>query len=139
MQNIIKEIQSMLISQFGYPWNVAYDNSIATIRMTYNVREHGVEYKMNAEFKIDQDEDAVRFVIFTSTPLNLLFVKEMTLNYLNMDVVCDEENGETVAKGIQTFIDRDIISNRPYAVMLYIIRPYMAAMENALIKYRIWN
>lgn len=33
MENIIKEIQSMLISQFGYPWNVEYDSSVATVSM----------------------------------------------------------------------------------------------------------
>ena len=53
MENIIKEIQSMLISQFGYPWNVEYDSSVATVSMVCNVREHGIEYKMNAEFIID--------------------------------------------------------------------------------------
>lgn len=136
MQNIIKEIQSMLISQFGYPWILDENNSTLIVRMVYNVSENSVEYKMNARFIIDQDEEAVRFEILTSTPLNLLFVKEMTLNYLNMDVVCDEENGETVAKGIQTFIDKDIISNRPYAVVLYIVKPYIEAMKNALVKYR---
>ena len=136
MQNIIKEIQSMLISQFGYPWILDENNSTLIVRMVYKVSENSVEYKMNARFIIDQDEEAVRFEILTSTPLNLLFVKEMTLNYLNMDVVCDEENGETVAKGIQTFIDKDIISNRPYAVVLYIVKPYIEAMKNALVKYR---
>ena len=136
MQNIIKEIQSMLISQFGYPWILDENNSTLIVRMVYNVSENSVEYKMNARFIIDQDEEAVRFEILTSTPLNLLFVKEMTLNYLNMDVVCDEENGETVAKGIQRFIDKDIISNRPYAVVLYIVKPYIQAMKNALVKYR---
>ena len=136
MQNIIKEIQSMLISQFGYPWILDENNSTLIVRMVYNVSENSVEYKMNARFIIDQDEEAVRFEILTSTPLNLLFVKEMTLNYLNMDVVCDEENGEKVAKGIQTFIDKDIISNRPYAVVLYIVKPYIEAMKNALVKYR---
>ena len=136
MQNIIKEIQSMLISQFGYPWILDENNSTLIVRMVYNVSENSVEYKMNARFIIDQDEEAVRFEILTSTPLNLLFVKEMTLNYLNMDVVCDEENGETVAKGIQTFIDKDIISNWPYAVVLYIVKPYIEAMKNALVKYR---
>ena len=139
MENIIKEIQSMLISQFGYPWNVEYDSSVATVSMVWNVREHGIEYKMNAEFIIDQDEDSVRFEILTSTPLNLMFVKDMTFNYLDMDVVCDEENKDTVAKGIQTLIDKDIILNRSYAVMVHIVRPYIEAMENALIKYRIWN
>lgn len=139
MENIIKEIQSMLISQFGYPWNVEYDSSVATVSMVCNVREHGIEYKMNAEFIIDQDEDSVRFEILTSTPLNLMFVKDMTFNYLDMDVVCDEENKDTVAKGIQTLIDKDIILNRSYAVMVHIVRPYIEAMENALIKYRIWN
>ena len=65
MENIIKEIQSMLISQFGYPWNLEYDSSVATVSMVCNVREHGIEYKMNAEFIIDQDEDSVRFEILT--------------------------------------------------------------------------
>ena len=68
-----------------------------------------------------------------------MFVKDMTFNYLDMDVVCDEENKDTVAKGIQTLIDKDIILNRSYAVMVHIVRPYIEAMENALIKYRIWN
>lgn len=136
VKEIASKIQSMMIAQYGYPWILEENISASTISMVYNVREQGVDYKMKAKFIIDQDEDDIRFEILTSTPLSLLFVKDMAYKYLAMEVVCDENDKDIIAKGIQTFIAKDTVLNRPYAVMEHIVKPYIEEMENALIKCR---